>query len=172
MVQPAPASPFYWRINPEVYRLVGVKCKSCGHITYPRYKICPACGGFELEEHKLSRRGTVHTFCINWTPPPGLEAPIVPVVVEAWASPADAPAIAFYVNRTPISAEIHASRCMSDKSAYGLMGCNLSNEHKNTAFSVKAGRGREYALVVNVTTPHLPVRSSPSACTTRFARRA
>ena len=82
MVQPAPASPFYWRITPEVYRLVGVKCKSCGHITYPRYKICPACGGFELEEHKLSKRGTVHTFCINWTPPPGLEAPIVPVVVD------------------------------------------------------------------------------------------
>ncbi|MFC1945109.1 Zn-ribbon domain-containing OB-fold protein [Chloroflexota bacterium] len=82
MVQPAPASPLFWRMNPEVYQLVGVKCKSCGHITYPRYKICPACGSFELEEYRLGRRGTVHTFCVNWTPPPGLEAPIVPVVVD------------------------------------------------------------------------------------------
>ena len=66
---------------------------------------------------------------------------MVPVVVEAWASPADAPAIVFYVNRTPITAEIHVSRCMKDKAAYGLMGCGLSNEHHNTAFPIKAGRG-------------------------------
>jgi uncharacterized OB-fold protein len=82
MVQPAPASPFFWRLNPEVYRLIGVKCKDCGHITYPRYEICPACGGFKLEEYKLSKRGTVHTYCLNFAVPPGFEAPIVPVVVD------------------------------------------------------------------------------------------
>jgi len=82
MVQPAPASPMFWRFNPEVYRLIGMKCKDCGHITYPRSKICPACGSFSVEEHKLPRRGTVHTFCINWTPPPNLEPPIVNVIVD------------------------------------------------------------------------------------------
>lgn len=82
MVSPAPASPFYWRLNPEIYRLIGVKCKECGHITYPRYEICPACGGFNLEEYKLSRRGTVHTFTVSWSVPPGMEAPVVPVVVD------------------------------------------------------------------------------------------
>jgi hypothetical protein len=88
---------------------------------------------------------------------------VVPVVVETWASPADAPAISFYVNRTPISAGIHVSRCMKDKAAYGLMGCGLSDEHKNTASPVKVGRGREYSLVVNVTTPHMPITTDGKA---------
>jgi uncharacterized OB-fold protein len=82
MSAPAPASPALWRFNREVYRLVGVKCKDCGHITYPRRKICPICGSLNLEEHKLSRRGTVHTFCINWVLPPGLEPPVPLVVVD------------------------------------------------------------------------------------------
>ncbi len=82
MVSPAPASPFFWRLYPEVYKLIGVKCKECGHITYPKYEICPACGGFKLEEIKLSKKGTINTYCISYTPPPGYEAPIVPVVVD------------------------------------------------------------------------------------------
>jgi hypothetical protein len=88
---------------------------------------------------------------------------VIPVVVEAWASPADAPAIAFYVNRTPITAEIHASRCMSDNSAYGVVGCGLSSEHRNTACPIKAGRGREYSFVVNVTTPYMPITTDGKA---------
>jgi hypothetical protein len=82
MVAPAPASPFYWRYNPEVYRLMGMKCKDCGHITYPRKKICPACGSFNVEECKLSRRGTVHTYCINWVLPPEVEPPVPLVIVD------------------------------------------------------------------------------------------
>jgi hypothetical protein len=88
---------------------------------------------------------------------------VVPVVVEAWASAADTPAIAFYVNRTPITAEIHASRCMKDKGTYGIMGCSLSDEHRNTASPVKVSRGREYSLVVNVTTPYMPVTTDGKA---------
>jgi len=82
MVQPAPASPLFWRLNPEVYRLIGMKCKDCGHITYPRRKICPQCGSTSVGEYKLSRKGTVHTYCINWTPPPNLEPPIANVIVD------------------------------------------------------------------------------------------
>ncbi len=82
MVQPAPASPMFWRLNADVYRLMGMKCPDCGHITYPRSKICPECGSFNVEDFKLSKTGTVHTFCINWTPPPNLEPPIVNVIVD------------------------------------------------------------------------------------------
>jgi len=82
MVQPAPASPMYWRFNPEVYRLVGMRCANCGHITYPRRKLCPKCGSRSVEEFKFSKTGTVHTFCINWTPPVSLEPPIVNVIVD------------------------------------------------------------------------------------------
>lgn len=82
MSAPSPASPLFWRFNPEVYRLIGVKCKDCGHITYPRRKICPSCGSLNLEEHKLSRRGTVETYAINWVLPPGLEPPVPVVVVD------------------------------------------------------------------------------------------
>lgn len=82
MSSPAPASPQLWRFNQEVYRLIGMKCADCGHITYPRKKICPTCGSFNLKDYKLSRRGTVHTFCINWVLPPGLEPPVPLVVVD------------------------------------------------------------------------------------------
>ena len=82
MVQPAPASPMFWRFNPEVFRLIGIRCKDCGHISYPRTRICHECGSLSLEEYKLSKKGTVHTFCVNWAPPPNFEPPITPVIVD------------------------------------------------------------------------------------------
>ena len=82
MSAPAPASPMFWRFNPEIYRLVGMKCKDCGHITYPRRNICPACGSLNLEERKLSRKGTVQTYAINWVLPPGLEPPVPLIIVD------------------------------------------------------------------------------------------
>ena len=82
MTQPAPASPLFWRMNPEVFRLIGIRCKDCGHISYPRTKICHHCGSLNIEEHKSSKKGTVHTFCVNWAPPPQFEPPITPVVVD------------------------------------------------------------------------------------------
>ena len=82
MTQPAPASPMFWRFNPEVFRLIGIKCKDCGHISYPRTRICHECGSQNLEEYQLPKRGTVHTFCVNWAPPPQFEPPIMPVIVD------------------------------------------------------------------------------------------
>lgn len=82
MTQPAPASPIFWRFNPEVFRLIGIKCKNCDHISYPRTLICHECGSQNLEECKLSKKGTVHTFCVNWAPPPQFEPPITPVIVD------------------------------------------------------------------------------------------
>ena len=80
--QPAPASPLFWRLNAQVYRLIGSKCSDCGHITIPKTKICHMCGSFNQKDYQLPKTGKVHTFCINYTPPPGLEAPIVNVIVD------------------------------------------------------------------------------------------
>ncbi|OGO04066.1 MAG: hypothetical protein A2Y73_08665 [Chloroflexi bacterium RBG_13_56_8] len=82
MVSPAPASPMFWRLNPEVYKLIGTKCEDCGHITYPRKKICPECGGLNIHDYRLGRTGTIHTYCVNWVLPPGLEPPVAVVIVE------------------------------------------------------------------------------------------
>lgn len=82
MTQPAPASPLFWRFNPEVYRLIGIKCQDCGHISYPRTNICHECGSQNINEYKQSKRGTVHTYTVNWAPPPNFEPPITPVVVD------------------------------------------------------------------------------------------
>ncbi|MFH1626312.1 MAG: Zn-ribbon domain-containing OB-fold protein [Pseudomonadota bacterium] len=79
---PAPPSPFHWRLQPETYRLIGSKCADCGHTTYPRRKICPICGSFNNNEHKLSRRGTVHTYCINYVLPPQIEPPAALAIVD------------------------------------------------------------------------------------------
>ena len=82
MTHPAPASPMFWRFNPEVFRLVGIKCRDCGHISYPRSKICHECGSQNVEEYILPKRGTIHTFTVNWAPPPQFEPPITPVIVD------------------------------------------------------------------------------------------
>ncbi len=82
MTMPAPPSPVHWRLNPEVYRLIGMRCKDCGHITYPRRKVCPKCGSFNTENHKLSKKGTVHTYCINYVLPPEIEPPAPIAIVD------------------------------------------------------------------------------------------
>lgn len=82
MTQPTPASPLFWRFNPEVFRLIGIKCQDCGHISYPRSKICHECGSLNVEEYRLPKKGSIHTYCLNWAPPPQFEPPITPVVVD------------------------------------------------------------------------------------------
>jgi uncharacterized OB-fold protein len=44
--------------------------------------ICHECGSLNLEEYKLAKKGTVHTYCVNWAPPPSFEPPITPVIVD------------------------------------------------------------------------------------------
>lgn len=79
---PAPPSPMHWRLNPETYRLIGSKCADCDHITYPRRKVCPICGSFNNNEHKLSKTGTVHTYCVNYVLPPAIEPPAALAIVD------------------------------------------------------------------------------------------
>ena len=79
---PAPPSPMHWRLQPETYRLMGSKCEDCGHITYPRRKVCPTCGSFKNNDHKLAKKGTIHTYCINYVLPPQIEPPAALAIVD------------------------------------------------------------------------------------------
>ena len=87
----------------------------------------------------------------------------IPYVVESWATAADEPGIFFHVNRTAATAEIHATRAMQDKTLYGVFGCGLSDEGERTALPIKAGRGRDFLLWVNVTTPYMPITTDGKA---------
>ena len=51
--------------GPDGGRLLGSKCKSCGHIFYPKVKLCLECGHEELVEVELSRRGTLYSYTIG-----------------------------------------------------------------------------------------------------------
>jgi hypothetical protein len=81
----------------------------------------------------------------------------IPYVVEAWAKRSERPTIIVMVNRAPITADVKTGRIMSDKGDYGLMGCGLSSELDNTATDFRVGRKGEYSILVNVTTPYMPI---------------
>jgi len=73
-----PTSPYMMRGSAELYTLMGAKCTRCGFINFPpsMRKICVRCGGTELEQVRVSKRGRVYTYCINYYMPPPLEAPL------------------------------------------------------------------------------------------------
>ena len=73
-----PVSPFLLRSYNELYNFIGAKCKKCGAINFPPSMriICIRCGSTDLENMKLSKKGKVHTYCINYYMPPPLEAPL------------------------------------------------------------------------------------------------
>ena len=76
--------PRYWREIRSRYRLIGIRCTSCGALYFPRRAVCLRCGSRNLEDHKLSDKGTV----ISWTairnPPRDYEkyAPYVVALIE------------------------------------------------------------------------------------------
>jgi hydroxymethylglutaryl-CoA synthase len=52
-----------FRDRRTVLSLYGGRCPKCGTVQFPRHRVCIECGQREgLEEHKLSRRGTLFTF--------------------------------------------------------------------------------------------------------------
>jgi len=73
-----PVSPFLRRSYSELYNFLGAKCKRCGYINFPPSLrvLCIKCGGTDLEKVKLSKKGKIHTYCINFYVPPPLEAPL------------------------------------------------------------------------------------------------
>jgi hydroxymethylglutaryl-CoA synthase len=64
-----------WREMPFKYGLVGMKCKNCGAINYPRRKVCRNCkarlfeSNKDFEYVKLPRTGTIYSYSIiNFAP--------------------------------------------------------------------------------------------------------
>ena len=57
--------PMYWRTIPQRYKMVGQKCKKCGHVNFPPKGVCKYCNtSSDFEEIKLSGLGKVHTFVL------------------------------------------------------------------------------------------------------------
>jgi hydroxymethylglutaryl-CoA synthase len=98
-----PGGAAFVRGNPEMLGFLGARCKTCGTISTPPsvHPACIACGGFELENVPLSRRGIVQTFVVNQTMPPPFVAPLPLVVLDledgarlmVQGTPQDAPQI-------------------------------------------------------------------------------
>jgi uncharacterized OB-fold protein len=57
--------PMYWRTIPQRYKMVGQKCKKCGHVNFPPKGVCKYCNASsDFEEMRLSGLGKVHTFVL------------------------------------------------------------------------------------------------------------
>jgi hypothetical protein len=50
-----------WRLKGQRYRLMGVKCESCGNVMFPPREICPQCREAELKA-KIAEKIEVLTF--------------------------------------------------------------------------------------------------------------
>jgi uncharacterized OB-fold protein len=55
----------------EQVRLIGSKCKDCSEISLGKRQACSNCGGKNLEEIPLSRKGKLWTYTIIRHKPPG-----------------------------------------------------------------------------------------------------
>jgi uncharacterized OB-fold protein len=81
-----PTSPLLWREGPDLLGLVAARCEACGYLNSPpeSRRLCVRCGHRALTRVARARRGSVHTFGINYYMPPPLESPL-PVIVADMA---------------------------------------------------------------------------------------
>ena len=80
-LNPYSSTALLWREGGDELRLVGSECPACGWFAYPRRPLCTSCGGRELVERRLARRGRV----VTWTEDhvfPSPEPPTVMAVAE------------------------------------------------------------------------------------------
>ena len=62
------ATAFYNNLKDEK-KLVGVRCKDCGHLSPEPRPMCPECHGFNMEWHRFSGKAKLSTFtCISIVP--------------------------------------------------------------------------------------------------------
>ncbi|WP_458188437.1 Zn-ribbon domain-containing OB-fold protein [Haladaptatus sp. NG-WS-4] len=71
-----------WREHLEAGRLVGLQCRSCGHVTATPKRACIDCGDRDLVSHELPQQGEVHSETTIAVPPTGLEGPYQVALVE------------------------------------------------------------------------------------------
>ena len=68
-----PAIEGWFTLDDSHPQLIGTRCKACGTYFFPKESFAcrnPRCGGNELEETPLSRRGKLWSFTDNRYPPP------------------------------------------------------------------------------------------------------
>ncbi len=59
---------FYNKLKDE-QKLVGVRCKACGHLSPEPRPMCPECHRFDMEWHQFSGKAKLSTFtCISIVP--------------------------------------------------------------------------------------------------------
>jgi uncharacterized OB-fold protein len=51
--------------------LLGGRCEACGTLRFPHRNLCPRCQSTQVAVVPLSRHGTVHTYTIVRSKPPG-----------------------------------------------------------------------------------------------------
>ncbi|MFC2005632.1 Zn-ribbon domain-containing OB-fold protein [Chloroflexota bacterium] len=83
---PAVEGWFTWPPSEEPC-LIGSRCKSCGDYFFPKVMVCgnPKCQSSDVEEVRLSRRGKLYTYTINYFSPPPPYVPPDPFVPYATA---------------------------------------------------------------------------------------
>lgn len=57
-----PFAPDVFTWPAERPQLIGARCADCAAVTFPSQRSCPRCGGVDMEEHLLPRRGTLWTW--------------------------------------------------------------------------------------------------------------
>ncbi|GAB7011028.1 Zn-ribbon domain-containing OB-fold protein [Halorubrum trueperi] len=71
-----------WREQLEAGVLLGLECRSCGHVTATPKRVCINCGARELDAVELPTRGTVYSETTIEVTPEGFDGPYQVVMVE------------------------------------------------------------------------------------------
>jgi uncharacterized OB-fold protein len=64
-------------------KLTTIKCKNCGHTSWPPEAICPACLSEDIEYVEMPKTGKVYAFSVQvGALPPQFKAPLIHAIVD------------------------------------------------------------------------------------------
>jgi uncharacterized OB-fold protein len=64
-------APRHWRTQTPRYRLIGIRCQSCGSLAFPPRDLCPDCLGGDTRPYQFSGRGAVYSYSTVFQGPDG-----------------------------------------------------------------------------------------------------
>ena len=74
--------PRFRRLRSAYYRLEGQLCPACDAVQFPARARCGSCGGDDLEDHRLSGRGTIYSHTEMAQAPAGFAPPHLMALVR------------------------------------------------------------------------------------------